>query len=328
MALRIDADLITDAVTLRFANALRGLLGPAAVPPNIEMARAAWEQAPAWPDALLGAGDMAMTLPEEPPEHCVTMQSIRTLDRPVTIRVLRPEKIDGVYVHLHGGGWATKRPAHYDRWNWRLARGCSVAVVSVDYRRSPEHAYPAGPDDCEAAALWAVTSGIDEFGTNRVVLGGDSSGASLVAVTLQRLRDRHGFDGVVAADLLYGMYDLSLTPSVHRSRDTRLGVSREVLDWLVDLYVPKHRRQEPDVSPLYGDLHNMPPALFSAGTLDPLLDDTLFMYARWRLAGCSARLMLYPGAMHNFDCLPLPLAEQCWQARMEFLREQLAARRS
>jgi acetyl esterase/lipase len=318
-------DLTADIRTLEFAAALRKLLGPARLPTSVQEARATWEVPAVWPDALVRAGGADMILPEEPPTRCISNRVIRLRAHAVSVRVLLPEKVDGIYVHMHGGGWATKLPIHYDCWNWRLARSCNLAVVSIDYRRAPEHPYPAPVDDCEVTVLWTILRGHEEFGTGRVVVGGDSSGASLAAVTLQRLRDRHDCRQIIAADLLYGMYDLSLTPSVRRWRDTELGVSREILAWLVSLYVQEQCRQDPDVSPLYGDLQGMPPALLSVGTLDPLLDDTLFMQARWLSAGNSARLALYPGGTHNFDRLPLPLADQCWQARTAFLRERLTA---
>ena len=79
-------------------------------------------------------------------------------------------------------------------------------------------------------------------------------------------------------------------------------------------------RSDPDVSPLQADLAGMPPALFSVGTLDPLLDDSLFMAARWRAAGAPAELALYPAGVHGFNAFPIELARGCNQRQIGFLR--------
>ena len=67
-------------------------------------------------------------------------------------------------------------------------------------------------------------------------------------------------------------------------------------------------RRIPDISPLYADLRGLCPALFSVGTKDALLDDTLFMHARWVAAGNPAELAIYPGGAHGFTLLPNGLA--------------------
>src|SRR5439155_19280503 len=95
----------------------------------------------------------------------------------------------------------------------RVAHRCEFAVVSVDYRLAPECHYPAGPDDCEAAALWLAANAQTDFGTDRLLIGGESAGANLAVVTLLRLRDRYAFRGFRAANLVFGVYDLSGTPS-------------------------------------------------------------------------------------------------------------------
>ncbi|HVC30345.1 MAG TPA: alpha/beta hydrolase, partial [Steroidobacteraceae bacterium] len=72
----------------------------------------------------------------------------------VPVRVFMPETVDGVYIHLHGGGFMLGRALASDQRNESIARGCDLAVVSVDYRLAPENPYPAGSDDCEDVADW------------------------------------------------------------------------------------------------------------------------------------------------------------------------------
>jgi acetyl esterase/lipase len=95
-----------------------------------------------------------------------------------------------------------------------LATRAHLAVASVDYRLAPEHPFPAGPDDCEAAACWLVEHAQREFGTSRLLIGGESAGGHLSALTLLRMRDRHGAaDAFCGANLVFGAFDLGMTPS-------------------------------------------------------------------------------------------------------------------
>lgn len=250
----------------------------------------------------------------------------RTIPGPagaVPIRILAPESPRGVYLHFHGGGWTLGAAHHMDVPNLTLARACGLAVVSVDYRLAPEHPYPAGPDDCEAAALWVVEHARREFGCDWLAIGGESAGAHLAVVTLVRLRERHGFQGFRAAQLAYGAYDLSLTPSVRRWGPRNLILSTPIIEWFTDQFVGPELRRHADVSPLYADLAGLPPALLTCGTLDPLLDDSLFLHARWRAAGNRAELALWPGGVHGFNAFPIALAERANERILSFLRGEL-----
>jgi acetyl esterase len=233
---------------------------------------------------------------------------------PLKLRTMSPPTINGVYLHLHGGGWTLGAPHHYDVILEELARAAGLGIVSVDYRLAPEYPYPAGPDDCEAAALWLVEHAQAEFGSSRLVIGGESAGAHLAAVTMLRLRDKHQRQPFSRANLVFGAYDLVGTPSVAAGTDT-LVLNHQSTQWFIDQFVPADQRQDPDVSPLRADLRNLPPALFSIGTLDPLLDDSLFMHARWAAAGNPAELAIYPGGVHGFTTYDYALGRQA-RARM------------
>ena len=236
-----------------------------------------------------------------------------------------PGDVSAVYLHIHGGGWVLGSSHLQDVALWRMAREAGVAVVSVDYRLAPEHPWPAGPDDCEDAARWLVDAASEEFGTDRLVIGGESAGAHLAAVTLLRLRDGAGgrptpFAG---ANLVYGAYDLSMTPSQRLWGDRNLVLSTPIIQWFLDCFLPDagpEKRRRPEYSPLYADLRGLPPALFSVGTLDPLLDDSLFMEARWRAAGNQAELRVYPESVHGFNAFPHHIAVSANSDQIEFVR--------
>jgi acetyl esterase/lipase len=300
------------------------------------------------PDAEMEAfnADVEKTLSKLPPLHTLPPQVIRdareqgdsiwgmykiieeveerilkgpTAD--VAVRVFVPEVVKGVYLHIHGGGFMLGRAYQYDEMMTAVATACQVATVSVDYRLAPENSYPAGPDDCETAAVWLAQNALSEFGTDRLVIGGESAGANLSAVTLLRMRDRHDFNGFCAAVLSYGGFDLSMTPSARNWGERPLILTTPLIEWFHESYVPRDKLTDPDVSPLYAELADMPVALFTIGTLDPLLDDSLFMYARWMAAGNQAELAVYPGGIHAFNAFPLKAADRANQKIAEFISD-------
>jgi acetyl esterase len=218
-----------------------------------------------------------------------------------------------------------------DLLNEALADQLSLAIVSVDYRLSPEHPFPAGPDDCEAAALWLVQHAGDEYNTDRLLIGGESAGAHLSALTLLRLRDRHGLARrFCGANLVFGAYDLGATPS---AMGIGMKPGSDILDpedmrFMVEQFAPgmsPEERRHPDLSPLYADLRGMPPAFFTVGADDHLVDDTLFFLNRWLLAENVAELVVYPDAPHG--CIGLPTVLTHWWPRLDaFLRGCLSER--
>jgi acetyl esterase/lipase len=224
----------------------------------------------------------------------------------VTLRVIPTPNARGVYLHIPGGDWVMGGAARRDGMLARIAANTGMACISVDYRRE---AYPTAPDDCEAAALWLIGRARELFGTMHLAIGGESTGAHLAAVTLLRLRDAGHGRAFVAANLAFGLYDLGLTPSV---RAASAGLTdRRRIEALADAFVPTaFDRRHPDISPLHADLRGLPPALFTVGTLDALVDDTLFMHARWIAAGNEAELAIHPGGVHGFTALPGQLAAQ------------------
>lgn len=242
-------------------------------------------------------------------------------DGPIPLRVIAPENPTAVYLHLHSGGWTLGSNDQDDPRLERLASELGFACVSPDYRLAPENPYPAGPDDCEAAALWVAREGAKRFGADRLLIGGESAGAHLAAVTLLRLRDRHQFAPFERANLTAGSFDLSLTPSARRFGNPKLVIGTRDIRMFAAMYLQRGEDlDDPDVSPLYADLSGLPPAIFTVGTRDPLVDDTLFMASRWIAAGNQAELSVWPGSAHVFTSLPDPNAQPAFDRVMAFLK--------
>jgi acetyl esterase/lipase len=103
-------------------------------------------------------------------------------------------------------------------------------------------------------------------------------------------------------------------------------LSEPIVNWFTEQLLPgigHEERRAPWISPLFADLRGMPPAIFTVGTEDMLLDDTLFMEARWRMAGAGTELRVYEEAPHGFLSLPMAVADVALAAEHDFLRRTL-----
>ena len=223
-----------------------------------------------------------------------------------------------VYLHFHGGGMVMGAPEMNDIGNHDLARRFRVAVVSADYRLAPEHPYPAGPDDGVAVARWLLDHADDEFGSGRLLLGGESAGGYMAAEVLLRIRDElQAVDRVAGANLVFGVYDWGRSPSQRGNRpmDGPDMLDPAGIDFFTDAYMPGRTDEERRaISPAFADLRNLPPALMSVGGADHLLDDTLMLAVRWAAAGNEVELFVGPDLPHGFMAFPCAMTDE-WARR-------------
>ena len=274
---------------------------------------------PAPPDVSTPTGLAALRLATAPPQsEIASTRSDVVIDGPagrLRLHVISPDvAVQAVVVRVHGGGWVAGAPEDDDTFNDALARACGVVVVSPEYRLVPEATVADGSADCAAAVRWVHEHAEERFGTARLLLAGNSAGASHAAQALLSLRDagEPAFGSVEGVVLDCGMYDASGTPSVRASDEKTLVLPHDFLFGLIELGLPgvdTDGRREADVSPLYADLAGLPPALFLVGALDPLADDSRFMAARWGAAGNTADLDVWPEGVHAFANMNTPLGQ-------------------
>lgn len=214
---------------------------------------------------------------------------------------------NGMLVWLHGGGWLLGDPLSHDRLTRALANRAGCAVLSVDYRRAPEHRYPAAIDDAWAATRWAAGQ------CDRLAVGGDSSGGNLAAAVALRARDQ----GVALALqlLVYPVLDADMTAGyredfIQRNDDpadpAALGTEwRANLRYIWQEYVPDPaQRLAPDASPMHAPrLADVAPALFITAGRDILRAESEEYARRLAAAGVPSRLRNYPRADHGFYLL-------------------------
>ena len=241
----------------------------------------------------------------------------------VPCRVFRPDGPPrAIFVHFHGGGMVLGAPLMNDPGNRALADTHGVVVVSVDYRLAPEHPYPAGPDDGVAVVRWLLDNGASEFGTDRLVLGGESAGGYMAAAVLLRLREVPGaLERVLGANLVFGVMDWGRSPSQRglRATDGPDMLTPEGIEDFCDCYLPgltDDERRAPEISPAYADLRDLPPVLVSVGTADHLLDDSLLFAGRYAAAGNAVDLFVAPDMPHGFQAFPCGITS-AWAAEFD-----------
>ena len=210
----------------------------------------------------------------------------------------------GMFVWLHGGAWMLGNPVSHDSLARAFANRIGCAVLSVDYRRAPEHRYPAATDDAWQATCWAA--GV----FSKVAVGGDSAGGNLAAAVALRARDA-GLPLALQV-LVYPVLDCDLDAPyredfVARHDDpgdaTALGVDwRANMRYIWQEYVPdQEQRLAPDASPFHAPtLAGLAPALFITVGRDILRAESEQYARRLATAGVQAAVRNYPEASHGF----------------------------
>jgi acetyl esterase/lipase len=206
-------------------------------------------------------------------------------------------------LYAHGGGMVACRPLGYRTITIPLARITGVPVFVPDYRRAPEHRFPAALDDA-VAAYDAMRLRLPARG---IALAGDSAGGNLALATLLALRGRGEPRPVAAVVALSPWTDLegtgaSLTRN-ERSDDMLVGSLGETK--LALAYADAAQLRDPLVSPLHGDYTGGPPLLLFASTIEMLLDDATRLAERARAQGAPVTLVLEDGMPHVWPIFPM-----------------------
>ncbi|HHU11120.1 MAG TPA: alpha/beta hydrolase [Intrasporangiaceae bacterium] len=228
----------------------------------------------------------------------------------IPIRTYRPHGRRGrgplpVVLYFHGGGWVQGNVVNYDSLCSMLSDELDALVLSVDYRMAPEHRAPTAATDCIDAARWVVSHGAS-IGADpqRLAVCGDSAGGNIAAVVAQAFRD-DGLSAIRHQTLIYPATDLTLSsPSIEEHADAPI-LTKASVEAFVDHYQPdRNGRCSPLVSPLFGELEGLPPALIQTADLDPIRDDGVRYAEALRAAGVEVRLTNYVGVPHGFASVP------------------------
>jgi acetyl esterase/lipase len=182
-----------------------------------------------------------------------------------------------VVLYLHGGGFVAASREVYDPLLAAICRAGGARGLMVDYRLAPEHPFPAATEDCFAAWNFLLSSGIDP---GRIVIAGDSAGGNLAVVTAMRARDEDMPD-VAGLVLLSPALDLTFSgASIERNDGLDEMFRASTFRALKPHYGTGVDLRDPRLSPLFGDLTDLPPSLVIVGSSELLLDDSVRYAAR------------------------------------------------
>lgn len=267
------------------------------------------------PVPALGAGSVegarasfsrtSVVLAARPPRHERRDLTVQGAAGPLRARAYAPPDrgaatLPGL-VFLHGGGWVVGDLESHDAVCADLAVGAGCRVIAVDYRRAPEHPFPAPAEDAWAA-FRDVVARASELGLDpaRVGIGGDSAGANMSAATSLLARDQGGPAPRVQV-LLYGSFDQTRDyPSKHLFGRGFL-LTNDDIAWF-----RRHHFQGPDdfrdprASPLLADLRGVAPALIVSAGFDPLRDESTAYAEKLRAAGVHVDLRCEADLVHGW----------------------------
>jgi monoterpene epsilon-lactone hydrolase len=220
----------------------------------------------------------------------------------------------GLLLYFHGGGYCSGSIVSHRRLVTEAGRAAGVRTVAIDYRRAPEHPYPAAHDDALTAWRFLRKQGIP---ANHIAVGGDSAGGNLTLALIERLRAA-GEDLPACAWLLSPWTDLTMSGTTLHTKDAVDPlIHKAYLTELADAYAPPPvDRRDPLISPLFADLTGFPPILIQVGSAETLLADATRLAETAGAADVGVTLEIWPHMIHAWPV---------WNAGLEDGRRALAS---
>lgn len=251
-------------------------------------------------------------------------------DHKVPVRIFTPSEDTRhrVLLFFHGGGWVTGDIDSYDGVCADMAALTGRMVVSVDYQLAPEHPFPAGLEDCYAAARELfLHGGLLDARPEEITLIGDSAGGNLAAAVSLLARDRGEF--LPARQILiYPAVGNDYTedspfPSVRENGSGYLLTAKRIRDYMALYWASEEDLDNPYFAPMTArDFSCQPDTLIITAEYCPLRDEAEFYGMQLRAAGNRVETVRMPDALHGYFSLPASfrLVKQTYEVINRFLK--------
>lgn len=219
-------------------------------------------------------------------------------------------------IYLHGGGYVIGSAQSHRETIARFSRALNTRVLYVGYRLAPEHPCPAQVADAVTAYRWLLAQGVR---ARDIAITGESAGGGLTIATLVRLRDT-GTPMPAVAAVVSPWVDLTLAGHSHLENADDPLSSAEVVDLYRRWFNPTGAFDDPEVSPVFADLHGLPPLYVTVSTSERLRDDAVLLTSRLRGADVEVTCDLLEGAVHAWTLFPhLPEAAETVDRIAQFI---------
>lgn len=209
---------------------------------------------------------------------------------------LPQNNVQKAMLYFHGGMYVTGSAGSHRPHVYKFAKGSGINALVFDYRLAPEHPFPAALDDAMEAYLFLLEQGFD---SQNIVFAGDSAGAGLCLATLLAIKDKR-IALPAAAAVLSPWTDLALTGKSYHSNIEKCLSPKGSAENASRFYAGENDRENPFISPLYGDCKGLPPLHVSAGGNEILLDDSICFAQKARAAGVEVTLRVEKGMCHCY----------------------------
>ena len=233
-------------------------------------------------------------------------------------RLKAPHGSRHAILYCHGGGYTSGNLGYSRVLSSKLAHATGYDVLSFEYRLAPEHPYPAAVEDAMRAWDYLMYQG---YGAENVTVAGDSAGGNLALVLCRRLKAA-GRRMPRALLLMSPWTDMTMSGASYRERvESDPMLTPEYIEAVRRAYAGDRDLQDPDLSPLLGDLGSFPPTLIQVGDHEILYSDSASLAAALQAAHVPCRLEVSEGMWHVFQMFPIKKAAAAMESAARFLLE-------
>ncbi|MEL7671580.1 alpha/beta hydrolase [Methanobacterium sp.] len=204
---------------------------------------------------------------------------------------------DRVILFFHGGSFTTGSTKDHLDLCGKLSRASGFCVFSIDYRLAPEHKFPDAVEDCLMSYLWLLKNGIE---ASQIIIAGISAGGTLALSTLLSLRDS-GVELPRAAVCMSPLVDMLFEGHSMVTNKGKDWITQERLEKSRKIYLKGNSLTQPLASPIYADLHGLPPLMIQVGSHELLLDDIIKFYEKAVDSNVEVTFELWKDMFHSFQ---------------------------